>query len=1122
MSRNKTQSTYRGLVIADPRINNRTLNRSLSTVTEDGSLPGIPKPVDASQAPSPMVLQTTGTQEESLEVQTSRGGFPGTSVRSGGFNFRRVGDADDKWLGWDVPNSITNWECLWFSSTFGYTNPHVLRMSNGKVMLAMRRTDTTTIFQGIEIRTYDPNTGVWTFKSLIRSPDIPDPPQAFVHPCLVELPNSTVNQDKDPRVLVFFWIVDDNTDQAQIQMLYTDDMGSNWKVGSRYCLANPIDLNVYELGRIRGVYNAGQVLLVGEIRDPTKTGISEEPEALVQWASDDNGTTFAEVYRFDLSGAITENGAVPEVLPLLGGGFSVHYDDTLGRVHRYRRINNAFHSMGDVEPSDPLPHPENIDQDIAVWKGEDNVWYATARLLPTGLRHDMVALRSLDEGLTWTRMESGTGAFTGSGIWRDGGTTNGFTGFSACEAGGRSIMVTSLITPSAWGSHSIYALYLGGHSNLTRPSLTLFRSDARQITWERTWMGFNEPSVSAPNIWDDSTLGAATVLFGNYGMRVTTSVLANERRYFLNATTAPFPPATVDNELIVYFNGRLSSATNANPGGFLQVLQADGTTQYQLEIQFAETSFIPARYRVRDVISSVSYNVDFDVTEDFELLVAVLGPRVRVYHRHVGAPGSSARRDWELGFESDTFGSTTTSPGPYSNVSFGTRNIASMDFKSVFFTSIPTAGIVGLSEGFENPEDLYPRAYSRFPLTLADSGVRIAAVDGPTVQGEGWLIEPRALYGVEFIDPINSPSPRQKWRTPPGDTSEQTLVWDLSDTTEETPLFTAGPDGAIAVGIFGANWRTATLIGEDSLGNPTTIMEIDLASGLEDLPFTREGKIVRPILMNTETGVGRWFDEHELVGASLHIGADLNPGIRRVTSNTQGFWRNLLDSPDTQIPQAYCEGINGTEYDSGTLDISMPNGVFWRRGVPNPKAFRRLKLVIDSQDTAEGYLETGCVVIGAAHMFGKDYSRGRIIETEANTEVTTRRGGTRFSRNLGPDRRSVQFGWREGVDHTPVNQPDPDKVDFARAGTTGPQTLTTPSAVPGQVEGLWRRLGGADTLLVYLASVNGEADGVVPLTRRGDFIYGRLSGRVRQESFLGDEQDNEVIRVSSIEISEEV
>src|SRR5690606_5818010 len=70
---------------------------------------------------------------------------------------------------------------------------------------------------------------------------------------------------------------------------------------------------------------------------------------------------------------------------------------------------------------------------------------------------------------------------------------------------------------------------------------------------------------------------------------------------------------------------------------------------------------------------------------------------------------------------------------------------------------------VGYALGQENPIGLSGRPYSARP-TYVTQGVRIVAIDGPTISGDGWTIEPFFERGLHRLDPRGkTPSPRIAW-----------------------------------------------------------------------------------------------------------------------------------------------------------------------------------------------------------------------------------------------------------------------------------------------------------------------------------------------------------------------
>jgi len=144
-----------------------------------------------------------------------------------------------------------------------------------------------------------------------------------------------------------------------------------------------------------------------------------------------------------------------------------------------------------------------------------------------------------------------------------------------------------------------------------------------------------------------------------------------------------------------------------------------------------------------------------------------------------------------------------------------------------------------------------------------------------------------------------------------------------------------------------------------------------------------------------------------------------------------------------------------------------------------------------------------------------------VIETTANTTVTTRTDGTTSSKSFGPSARNVQFSWTDGVDVSSVqgSSPDPDYIKGSTDGSAEP--IASVGDVPYQMEGIVRMLNGPEQALVYLPSVAKSGNTVI-LNRRNQFIPGRMMSPARLESVVGDEDTSpgEVFRVASVNIQE--
>ena len=1090
MGADRSKNTYRGLLVPDPRIAHGSLS-SDSVYTEAESRAGVPVP--SSNPRSAMVLQATGEQEagSTVEVLAQRGGFPGPRGAAGGFVYRNGSSGD--YLGWDVPNATADLEWLQ-EDTDTADQAHVLRLQSGDGLAVMRYTDAVGVLDGLRVMTFDAEAGSWSVTATVQ-PDAWDIlPIAAAHPCLVQLPCG--------RVHLYYWVTEG--DSAQVQMAYSDDDGVSWSVGSRVCLSDgPVDRATYNLGKLRAAYAAGQVCLVAEL-----TLISGPALKVQQYGSADGGLSFATMT------AALLDGSSPEVLPRLNGGFNVMYVDTgvTPRV-RQRPISNAFHDVSTVTEETPNADLDgDTRESMCAWLGEDGAWYFAATIdAVTATTNAVTAVSySVDEGVTWRNLSDSAGN-VGTGPFAPGDSNSFLRDYAAAEIRGRTVFLTSVTAAGAtFDSYGLLCLYLGGYTNASRPSNSRFRGPADQAGQVWSWLPIVLPSDQLA--WDVNTIGSPTITLDGDGLTLTGDVSSLVNYTFravppvLDGT--PQAPQSVSGERVTDVVGQVLSGGSETARALCLIVRlANGTNDYEVAVHFYAAGAGPgadAGYRVTDPHSGAAgTDVVFDVESRFMMRVAISEGRVRVWHRAAPTPGA-VRGDWVEGY-SGVLVSDTTTPETYSEpAAFGQFAVGEHSMRWLAVGTDAFSDFEGPSVSWANPDDLFPRPFSAFPTSL-DSGMRVAAVDGPAVEGESWSIAARSLFGVELVDPGIAPSPRQQWRA--AAETEQALVWDL-DALADSWLVGSGPFG---IAILNANWRTATLYGVPASGADVELIACDLRRDA-GLSYSRNGRVIVPA--GGTTDAAHWYQQNELEGATVVLdGTDR----LRVQTNSQGWW---TDAANVQTPSLYVPDVAGTEGTSGTLDLWMPSAVFVLREPPSPGVWKQLKLVIDAQTTRDGQLRTGVIMIGPLELFGRENSWGRIQRSSPNAALTTRRGGTRYARRLGPTRRVAELGWQDGIDTRFIQgTPDPDYVLF---GTASPNVAGTPAATPHLLRGLLEQLDGPVTPVVHLAALDGTADGVVSEHRRDGLLYGRVTSNVRLESVQGDELADEIVRGGQLIIEEEV
>ena len=168
------------------------------------------------------------------------------------------------------------------------------------------------------------------------------------------------------------------------------------------------------------------------------------------------------------------------------------------------------------------------------------------------------------------------------------------------------------------------------------------------------------------------------------------------------------------------------------------------------------------------------------------------------------------------------------------------------------------------------------------------------------------------------------------------------------------------------------------------------------------------------------------------------------------------------------------------------------------------------------------------MVIGPVVVHPDQQSWGRVIELESQAEITDLGDGAQRATVRGAPRRIVEVSWADGVD-TRLASVDSDDPGYHVVESTAGDPVALTGTTPWQIAGIMRSVDGGAAPVVYLPRVpasgwtsgGGGAYWQV-LHRRADLIYGRLSDRVRLETVQGDEGVDEVIRIATLAILEEV
>jgi hypothetical protein len=1120
MGSDVSKDYFRGLLIPDPRLS--SIWAAQSSFTQADPQPGIP----SAQGNYELSLTSSGSQgaNNQLRIRSQKPGHPGKSG-PGAFVWKDEGDAN--WRGWDVPNTITNYQSVVWTDGTGSTvaakYPDVVTLDDQTIVIAYHK-QTSSAHQ-LVVQTMAPASN--TFGSAVIVYSQTSAPSASVGssywPCLVKLPGN--------RLLLYYQASESGN--GIIRAYESTDSGASWSLASPSVLDAPIPVGTstgsgrtdYHMYGLRAMYGGGQVLLMvntySNNTDYTNRGL------YTQYASDSAGLTFGQVevgpYTTGASATIAEDMSTFDIV-YQGGAFLITSADSIsGGGHKISisKIGSAFQKITSASTSQSeLLNFATLgggtdSRGIASCVSDNGTIYIHACGVDNASDAYGCVFVSMDDGDTIVDLGK-------SGIIPDHSTASGPKGlwFNAGAVGttipnriqtsfarGRVVMLCNHTADPGNEEDSLTFITLGGSSTVTMPLVDGYYNDEGMGGFSETWLPFDLPGDTGT--WTVTANGTQTLSSGKLG--IITSGTQNV--YYSSDLTTP-----------VYTGGyivRASLTCSATTAGALgrddvaiRMRLADGTDDYDASIRFSEAGF-----RVYDNNGSAQVGTDVSLTmsNEYEFIIAMLGGstgnndgKIQVWYR---LKNSSPDRNWIKSTGGTTLSDDTSSPASSSNITWGHKTSGATSNWTEFHVcrgdSAGSDNIVSQA----NPTNIWSKAYAPSGYqSYVDSGVFVTAHDGPARLGDQYNIDTRYGYAVERMFFSESQTPRVKWRST--GVTESTIALALDNTILGADDSKMGND-VIALCLLGINWKTGTLQGYDS-GSTSwqTIAAIDSASGMGSLDWVRDGNTVSP---GASSASALFVHTNEFEGGTFGLQDGSGTQLRRITTNTSGEWDGTAT---TKTPQFMLGGVSASDKSSGSLGYIMaPNVTIVAK--LNGSKYAAYRIKIDAQSTVDGYFTVGTAILGWVEAFGRQYSRGRIIETVPNTSLVARTDGTSTSNNFGPAQRSVQFAWTDGVDVSSVqgSTPDPDYIKGHTAG--GALPIATPGEVPYQIEGIVNMLNGPDKPVVYLPSIS-KAANPVTLNRRHEFIAGRIESPARIENVIGNEDvdPGEVFRVASVNIKE--
>jgi hypothetical protein len=600
---------------------------------------------------------------------------------------------------------------------------------------------------------------------------------------------------------------------------------------------------------------------------------------------------------------------------------------------------------------------------------------------------------STDDGISWARPS--TGAQNIAYNQNTAGSDSWIALSLGCWRGRLVLAFTGLSPVGAATEQVIQVCEFGGWSQLgehRRPPNTTIAAQP----FEHTYI----PSEYPQDIgWTRASVGArpglATLTNNEDGLHMVADAFGNDT---FTSSAAFWNPGAGD-ERTLKFRIMVSSggSLSAERSG-LRIEISDGAGNKQGLLMWSTTTTT----RFLDLAGNTLVDVTLDNTTWTNWIV---------YIQHDASVGSYAKVAAFYRKDSDAEGAwtvamaNTQSPeivgAGGSRVVIGGTISASVDWRLGFLavadddqnrSAVPAASLYAYTEGR--------------PLTYAvdyylASGVNLGGYGTGGIPGDGYAVDTTYSYGKE--NTWREFRPSRQWRT-------------AADNTSANAVFDAGASDKFkgnTIAIFGTNYRTATLQlnTADSWGAPAVSLALDatvtsftIGAGVRGPGFVGPAATAnwRPGRFRSDGDAHRWF---------LAVGQD----VYEITDNDED--------------RIYVGGVNfsaasGTAYIFGDR-MGTTGATFYQ--------YRYARLLIGSQDTADGHYRTGTLIFDKKFEPAQTYDHGFVDRIEPMVQIAESDTGYRSGTRLGPRRETLAIQW-PGLDRLgPRSDVERRIADFYRA-----------------------------------------------------------------------------------------
>ena len=1079
MGTNKTPNTIRGFLIPHD-FDSSYLWNAESTFTNADTQPAQPIP----GGDYDLGLTATGTHDTNSPyiIQTQRAGH----VERASFVWKEEGETD--FYGYDASNVLSRWDSIIDGTTL-VLDDNVLLDSIGNddgtaCILYQYKENTVGNTRTIKVAKRDKN-GTVTTTDLFQQTSTSTP---TLYGGLCRLSDGSI-------LAVYMKATATN---ANLQTARSYDNGGTWYVVSKTCLPTDIDIDGtfgagntgVEINRIRVAESRGEILLIiGAYSHNTSVSSTD---IIIQKVSTDNGCSFVHVattggsnhyYRPDL---IVKNNS-----------FWLGYIAATGRAEIIElesatiEIDTAL-LFAPTEITDELVAAGLTNGHFTI--GEFSMWTnETGRIFAVffdASSQELFFMLQSDDAKTWyyTGGNPLTNRKEASQIYNIDDTNSRPSILAGCNARGINQLFHNY---EAVGTrdNGIHVFELGGWTTVSMPPVVAYPDSFDFGGWDRTWVAYDKPDSTAEyTAFGTGTIGA----FAKYAQFTTT---IGNYRYVRSAAIT----TTSDEGIIVRTRLQAVSQGHSLTGRGVNIT----TTNNEVTAWISLTGVVV--YDEEGSTTIGSYN--FDTTETFELLMSVHSNKVKAWILTNAEQPENKR--W-IEVANGSVASSASNPSQY--VIFGHITPTTGAFGNTITRWYETHFSFGSRTGIQiteqsNPEDLNARQYApKGQYLYLSGGVKISTFDGPGYEGEQYTINPDSTYPIRRIFHTSSPTPRQTWRS--SNETQQTIAFYWDKTLQSNANSDLGSD-SIGVYLGNINFRTFDV----EIYDTSSTSWVNIASvnnKIAGSTWERNGNTIRS---TNAAATGVYIAPDECKGYSFDMGGGI---VRKIKGNTAGYLNNTTTSKRAVLFLEDFANSDPTTIATGYLIPDQICTLIHREGATAGAAIR---IVIDAQDTAAGYFQIGSFMAGA-FVAPQQYSNGRTITYTPGIDTSESTDGVLRTVKNHDGYRQIRIAWTTGIDMSEIYD-NVTSADYYKATTNaGSLPISAPADTPLFLFGTLRRLDGSMKPLVYLPNIDVTFKTTTFINRRDELLYSVIEGDISIEHVVGDENESEVFRVSTINLRE--